>query len=58
MRIVSVILMLLIALSVQAKFIEQNPAAKTVMISDGSGHLQLQIDYSKGCKISQVRQKS
>lgn len=57
MRIVSVILVLLSALSAQAKFIEQNLAIKTVMIADGFGNLQLQIDYSKGCKISQVNIK-
>jgi len=54
MRIISIILVLFISVSVHAQLIKQNHANKTVMIADKSNNLQLQIDYSKGCKISQV----
>lgn len=57
MRSISIIFMLLIAISAHATFLKQNLAAKTVMIADDSNNLQLQIDYSRGCKISQVNIK-
>ena len=54
MHIISIIFVLCISVSVHAQLIKQNHANKTVMIADKSNNLQLQIDYSKGCKISQV----
>ena len=40
--------------SVHATISEHNLETKTLRIADGADLLQLQIDYSKGCKISQV----
>ena len=57
MRIISIILMLFIAISADAKFIKQDVATKTIMIADDANNLQLQIDYNRGCKISQVNIK-
>ncbi|MDP2334842.1 MAG: hypothetical protein Q8N05_00030 [Bacteroidota bacterium] len=57
MRIISVILMWLIAVTVQATIIKHNPVSKIVLIADGNNNLQLQIDYSKGCKIGQLNIK-
>ena len=54
MRVISIIILLLVAISAHAKFIEHNAAAKKILIADDSNNLQLQIDYSKGCRISQV----
>jgi hypothetical protein len=51
------IILILISISAQSAIIKQNVANKTVIITDGSNNLQLQIDYSKGCKISQVNIK-
>lgn len=56
-RITSFIFVLLLANSVNAQFIKQNHSIKTIIIADGSDNLQLQIDYSQGCKISQVNIK-
>lgn len=55
MRITSIILMLFIAISANAKFIKQDLAEKTILIADDANNLQLLIDYNKGCKISQVK---
>lgn len=54
MRSVTIVFLLSLAISAHAKFVEHNSAAKTIMIADDTNNLQLQIDYSKGCKISQV----
>ena len=57
MRSISIIFVLLIAISAHATFLKQNLDTKTVMIADDSNNLQLQIDYSRGCKVSQVNIK-
>jgi hypothetical protein len=49
--------MLLIAISAHAKLIKQDFVSKKIMITDDVSNLQLQIDYGKGCKISQVNIK-
>ena len=54
MRILSIIFLLLFANSVHSALLKQNLSAKTVMIADKSNNLQLLVDYSRGCKISQV----
>lgn len=54
MRIISILFVLFISILAQAKIIKQNPVLKTVLIADGPNDLQLQIDYNKGCKISQL----
>ena len=57
MRVISIIFILFLAISAEAKFTDQNFVAKTIMIADDANNLQLQIDYSSGCKISQVNIK-
>jgi hypothetical protein len=57
MRITSIIFLLLLAISTQAKTVKQNFVAKTITIADDANNLQLQIDYNRGCKISQVNIK-
>lgn len=54
MRNILTIFLFLLAISAQANFVKQNPAAKTVEIADEFNYLQIQIDYSEGCKISKV----
>ena len=54
MRFISFVFFLFLSVSTYAKLVVQNIADKTVVISDLSGNLQLKIDYSRGCKISQL----
>ncbi len=57
MKSVFVSIFLLVGFLSSAQSIKQNPVEKTVMITDESNNLQLQIDYSRGCKISKVNVK-
>jgi hypothetical protein len=57
MRSITVILMLLISFSLHAQVLIHDRDAKTITISDTSGSLQLRVNYSKGCKISQLNVK-
>lgn len=41
----------------QSKQIEHDTKAKTILISDASQDLSLRVDYSNGCKITQVNVK-
>ena len=54
MRTIPTLFALLLTISAHANLINQSTVKKTVTIADESKNLQLQIDYSKGCKISQV----
>ena len=54
MRSILFIVVLFFAISAHAKISEHNLITKTIRIADGDDLLQLQIDYSKGCKISKV----
>jgi hypothetical protein len=57
MRCLPIIFALLFAISAHAAILKHNPGAKTIFVSDSSNNLQLLIDYSNGCKISQVNIK-
>ncbi len=57
MRIISILFLLLLANSAHSALLKQDLSAKTVMIADKSNNLQLLVDYSRGCKISQVNIK-
>ena len=54
MRNLTFLVVLFFAISAQATDLKHNPETKTILIADDSELLQLQIDYSKGCKIGQV----
>jgi hypothetical protein len=54
MRSILIFVVLFLTVSAHASIPEHNPKTKTLRIADGADLLQLQIDYSKGCKISQV----
>ncbi len=54
MRSILIIAVLLLAVSAYGSVAKHNLDNKTLRIADGADLLQLQIDYSKGCKISQV----
>ncbi|HAM10259.1 MAG: hypothetical protein A2X05_08190 [Bacteroidetes bacterium GWE2_41_25] len=51
---ISVILLLLISFSSFAQEITHSRDEKAVVIADKSGNLQIEIDYSKGCRISRL----
>jgi len=43
------------ACTYQAKEVNHDSSSKTISISDDAGKLQLEIDYNKGCRLSQVK---
>ena len=51
---ISVILILLVTLSSPAQLIIHNRDSKTVTLADTSGNLQIEVDYSKGCRLSRL----
>lgn len=51
------ILLVLTALSLHAQVADHDRAAKTVTFTLVSGNLQLEIDYSNGCKVSRLNVK-
>ncbi len=57
MRIISILFLLLLANSAYSATLKQNLSARTVLIADKSNNLQLLVDYSRGCKISEVNIK-
>jgi len=57
MRSIPFLLMLLIVFSSHAQVLIHDRDAKTVLLTDGSGNLHLQLDYSKGCKVSKLTVK-
>ncbi len=57
MRNITFLVVLLFKISAQATNLKHDPATKTILIADDSELLQIQIDYSKGCKIGQVNIK-
>lgn len=54
MRSILFLTVMFFSISTYATVLEHNHVTKTIQIADGADNLQLQIDYSKGCKISQV----
>ena len=54
MRNILIIVLMFFIVSAHVTVSEHNLVTKTIRIADGAELLQLQIDYSKGCKISQV----
>ena len=54
MRPILFLMVLLLSGSGNATVSKNNPVTKTIQIADEADLLQLQIDYSKGCKISKV----
>jgi hypothetical protein len=54
MRIVLIIVFLFLTLTANSQLVKQNVADKTVLIEASSGNFQLLLDYSNGCRISQV----
>ena len=54
MRNILIIVLMFFTVSAHATVSKHSPVTKTIWIADGADFLQLQIDYSKGCKISQV----
>ncbi len=57
MRNITFLVVLFFTISSQATDLKHNPETKTILIADDSELLQIQIDYSKGCKIGQVNIK-
>jgi hypothetical protein len=57
MRSITTILMLLVSFSLRAQVLTHDREAKTITISDTSGSLRLKVEYSTGCKISQLNIK-
>lgn len=53
-RNILALFMLIYTVSAQSFGLEHNLVTKTIGIADGAELIRLQIDYSKGCKISQV----
>ncbi len=54
MRNITFLIVLFFTLSAQATNLKHNTETKTILIADEAELLQIQIDYSKGCKIGQV----
>lgn len=51
---ISVIFILLVTISSPAQVIIHDRDAKTVTIADTSGNLKIEVDYSKGCRLSRL----
>jgi hypothetical protein len=54
---ISAILLLLITLLSPAQVINHDRDSKTVTIADTTGNLQIEVDYSKGCRLSRLNIK-
>lgn len=54
MRSTIIFSLLIFSFSLQARDLKHDPVAKIILIADEAEYLQVQIDYSKGCKIGQV----
>jgi hypothetical protein len=54
MRNITFLVVLFFAVSAQATDLKHNAETKTILIADDAELLQIQIDYSKGCKIGQI----
>ena len=55
MRFTNFLVLVLFTFSLQATDLKHDPEKKTILITDGSELLQIQINYSKGCRLSQVK---
>jgi hypothetical protein len=51
---IPVILILLISAASHAQVTDYDRDAKIVVISDTSGNLQIEVDYSRGCRVSRL----
>ena len=52
MRSISAILMLLISFSLHAQVLNLDREGKNITLSDSTGNLQINVDYTRGCRVN------